>query len=265
MSQINWGLAVPPNIGETFLRSFERGQAMGQQRRTHNALAAYAQNPDDPKAFTALAQNAPQFAIKIGQDRQAAARQAQEQRRADLPLLTRLVETATDEASYQRNRAIAQEYGIDTSTLPPSFDPAWQQQQLATLKALQDPAKMEALSTAGKVAADMGLRPGSPEFHAKVVEIYQAEAMKFVPLHPGGGLAQVNPLTNQTQMAITPNPGSAPVGSPVGGGNPVRITSPAEYEGLPPGTRYIDPNGKLRVKGGGGGNVTGNFLDGLQP
>jgi len=44
------------------------------------------------------------------------------------------------------------------------------------------------------------------------------------------------------------------------GGQPQQIFDGPGYEGLAPGTQYIDPNGNVRVKpGGAGGNVSGNF------
>lgn len=47
-------------------------------------------------------------------------------------------------------------------------------------------------------------------------------------------------------------------GAPSGGG-PARIQSEAEYNALPPGTPYIDPNGRPKVKGGATPSASGNF------
>jgi hypothetical protein len=38
-----------------------------------------------------------------------------------------------------------------------------------------------------------------------------------------------------------------------------RVSNRQEYDALPPGAQYTDPNGNIRTKGGSGGNVGGGF------
>lgn len=147
------------------------------QARTGNRVT------DDGRdaAWQVLYRNEPELAMRIQERERRDVQASQEQRRADLPLIGRLLDNSTDEASYQQSRQIAGEYGIDVSQLPPNFDAAWVDQQRKTIKMLSDPKAQEALSTAGKIAVDMGLKPGTPEFNAKVGEIWIAgEAKPYV-------------------------------------------------------------------------------------
>jgi hypothetical protein len=246
---VNWSLL---GGGNNALQMFDYGRKIGQETRARQredqyrgAATVYAKDPSEQNLNALMPFAEPQQVMQIAQQRQQAARKSQEQRRADLPLLTRLVETSTDEASYQRNRAVAQEYGIDTSTLPPQFDPAWRDQQLVTLKALQDPSKAEALSTAGKQAIDMGYKPGTPEFNQAVREIWQAGESK--PYVVGGETRLYTPkIGGQGQTMGGPQPGHIEDGYRFKGGNPADRNS-------------WEPVGQ----GGGGARVTSSFLDGL--
>lgn len=58
---------------------------------------------------------------------------------------------------------------------------------------------------------------------------------------------------------ITGADGSKFVYDPNDGDEPVRVQSPEEAMQLPPGTRFITPDGEERVMGGGAGNGTGGF------
>lgn len=70
MSGINWNLAVPPNIGETFLNGFNRGQAIAKEKRVTNALSQFATNPDDPQAVNALIAADPRLGLQARQQQQ---------------------------------------------------------------------------------------------------------------------------------------------------------------------------------------------------
>src|SRR5690606_18791919 len=127
------------------------------------------------------------------------------QRRADLPLMERLLTFAQDEGTYQQARQVAGEYGIDVSQLPPTFDPAWRDQQLQTVKLLNSPQGQEALSNAGKQTVDAGLQPGTPGYSAAVRQIVtasmaqpymgsQGETRLYTPdVFGGGGQVQGGP------------------------------------------------------------------------
>jgi len=160
---VQWGLGQ----GNNALANFQFGAQLGQQavdrrdqREAQNSLLALRSQQEERLA----AQEARQ------------AEQAQEaDRRADLPLLGKLLEFSQDEGTYQQARQVAQQYGIDTSTLPPNFDPAWREQQLKVVQLLQTPRGQEALSAAGKQAVDMGYQPGSAEFSAVVRQVIEAD------------------------------------------------------------------------------------------
>jgi hypothetical protein len=48
-------------------------------------------------------------------------------------------------------------------------------------------------------------------------------------------------------------------GQQQGGGNVPTVRGQSDYDALPPGAQYRDPQGNLRTKGGSGGNVGGGF------
>lgn len=257
-------LINPAAVGGAFEQGMRAGRSDREEREVRGALSAYAVNPDDKSAFEKLAQYRPELAIQIGQQRQKAQQAQQEQRRADLPLMGRLLDGITDEATYQQRKALAGQYGIDTSQLPQTFDPAWVEQQKQTVQLLSDPVKAEALSAAGKQAADEGLRPGSPEYGARVREIWNADQVKTIPYTQGGGVAGYNTATGEAQTIIAPNPGGYAAGTPVasgGGGVPEGATATHPQTG----EKIIFRNGQWKSagQGGGGQRVTSNFLDGL--
>lgn len=182
MSYINWGLGQ----GNNALAAFGQGMQLGtfarqaqEQREARkaeaegkNALAAYAGG--DQAQMGAAMQYDPRAVLAIRGQVQGQEQAAAEQRRADLPTLTRLLEHASQgPEQWQQAIGVAQQYGIDTSSIPQQFDPEWAASQAQTLKLMQTPEAQEALSTAGKQAVDMGFQPGTPEFQAKVTEIWQ--------------------------------------------------------------------------------------------
>lgn len=254
----NWSLAGGAN------RDFQNALAMGMQmgtmarqaqdrRELKNALVAY--DPANPDTLKPVMEANPEIGFRLRQEqqremarRQEAEQQAMRDRRADIPMLTRLLETATDEQTWQRNRAIAQQYDVDISGAPEQFDQGWRDQQLMTLKAISTPEGQEALSSAGKVAADMGYKPGTPEYNQVVRQVWTESQSK--PYVVGG----------ETRL-YTPRMGA------MGGSDIPKVATPDEAMRLPPGSQFYDPNGVLRVvppnAGGGGGNVTSGFLNGL--
>ena len=86
-----------------------------------------------------------------------------------------------------------------------------------------------------------------------------------VAMQPGGGVANVRPTFdavgnvtgNQASVVIEPYGGMGDQGEP--SGSPASPRSKADYDALPAGAQYYDPNGNLRTKGGGVSSGTGNF------
>lgn len=235
MTNPNWGLLGQNNALASFQSGLEMGQRHreGRERREHqNALLQFQQ-----QRFQA---------------------EQQKQRRADLPLMERLLDGIADEATYQQRKAVAGQYGIDVSQLPPNFDPAWVQQQRETVKLLQDPEKMQAFSTYGKIAMDEGLRPGTPQFTARVTGLHKADQVKTIPFVPGGGVAGYNAATGETHTIVAPNTGGYAAGSSVQGGD---LRDGATATNPQTGEKIIFRNGQWQPasQGGAGGNVSSNF------
>ena len=262
---MNWGpgpqqgfinaLAIGQNAGANFMRAFQQGRAMKEQRDYRNALAQY--DPSKPETLQPIMAVRPDVGLQLrGQieQRQAAAAQAeaagQDRRLKQLPVMTRLLEASQDQASYERNVGIARQYGIDTSALPQQFDPAWRDQQLSTMKVLSTPEGQEALSTAGKIAADRGFKPGTPEFNQAVTEIWTIEQNKTIPYQAGGNVINYNPVTRQSTPLVQ-GQGAAPSAPP----KPGTVEDGYRFKGGNP----ADPSAWEPV-GGAGGNVSGSFL-----
>lgn len=258
MTGVNWGL----NRGGGFENALAMGMQMGRevrQAKQQNAL---------------LEQRQQQLDLQQRQAQRVAQRQQQEQRRADLPMVTRLLEGATDEASYQRNLGVAQQYGIDTSTFPQNFDPVWREQNLATLKMLGSPDGQKALSAIGKEVADMGFQPGTPEFNAEVTRRWEQGQTKTVPYQAGGNVLEYNSATGTARplvqgMSSPPSAGGGStsgevmtfqqlqgiaqslspealqrqIGRLVQGGVVFSVSSPEQARQLPSGTPILLPDG----------------------
>ncbi len=88
-------------------------------------------------------------------------------------------------------------------------------------------------------------------------EVGEKEALEIVGVTPKDGI-QV--LPNGMVIAGPDSPLAKSMG---GGGEAASLPQPkskADYDALPPGTEYIGPDGKPRVKAGGtGGNASGSF------
>lgn len=246
-----WGLLGQQQNNPLSL--FQVGAQIGGQlrqrqdeREERNALAAYATNPNE-QTLAGVAPYNPGLVIQQRGVQAQAQTQRAEQQRADLPTVAKLLDGVTDDASYQRTLAQARQYGINVDGAPPSYDPQWVQSTKQFVTAMQTPQGQEALSTAGKQAADMGLRPGTPEFNATVGQLVQASLAQ--PYTGAGGETRLyQPQIGGMQQAPAqtgPQPGAVEDGYRFKGGNP------------------SDPSSWEPVTGGGGSNVASNFLSGV--
>jgi len=178
---VNWGLGVRQQSPiDAFRAAFEQGQERKRETEARNALSAYAQNPNE-QGLNALAQFAPEFAI---QERGRLAQQQQAQRegqRAGIMDVSRLLNHARDENTYRQSLSVAQRMGLDVSTAPQSFAEAeqsgWLGEQRMIAQVYNDKGP-EAFSTAGKIAMDAGLQPGTPQFNKFVKNYVTADLAK---------------------------------------------------------------------------------------
>jgi hypothetical protein len=253
---INWGLAQ----GNGALEAFQVGNALGSQLRqrreqeqTKNALAAYATDPSE-QTLNPLAQYAPEFVMQERRGMADQQRAQQKQQLDQVGIIGRLLDGVNDEATYQQRLGLAQQYGIDTAGAPQTFDPQWIANTRTMVQALQDPKTREALSSYGKVAVDEGLQPGSPEFSARVTQLYTADQQKTMATQPGGGVAVYNAITGKTEFVIQPNEGGAPAGAAVGG-----IAEGATATNPQTGQKIQFRGGQWVPMGGAGSNASGGF------
>jgi hypothetical protein len=224
----DWNILPQPTNA---LQMFGIGAQMGQQtvdrqneREDRNAL---------------LQQRQQQVDLQTRQQQQQEQRQQEQDRRADLPMLGRLLQHAQDEPTYQQARQVASQYGVDVSGIPETFgDGSWVAQQRQIVQLMQTPQGQEALSAAGKQAQDAGLQPGSPEFAATVRQIItadlaqpymgsQGETRLYQPDVFGGGQPQAGP-----------QPGAVEDGYRFKGGNPA---DPASWEPIGQGGPQVAP------------------------
>ena len=143
------------------------------------------QKSESQAAYERLARINPRLAMqaqdRVASQEAARAKAMQEQAQngfAGLQKVGQLLDGVSDEATYQQTLSMAQQNGIDISRVPKNYDPQWVEGQKSFIKKLQDPKAQEALSTAGKIAVDMGFKPGTPEHAQKTIEVWQASEAK---------------------------------------------------------------------------------------
>jgi hypothetical protein len=257
MNGINWGLL---NSRPGAMDHFQFGMTLGRDMRARNdekamkqGLAAYVNNPND-QTRAAVTEQDPMLGMKL-QDREAQQAAAQQQAAREKTLMVaKLFDGVQDEATYQQRLQIAQRMGIDTAAAPPQFDPAWVQETGLIMRFIAE--KPEAVSSFGKIALDEGLQPGTPQFAERVKQLVKADAMKTIPLQPGGAVIGYNTQTGQTTQIAAPYQGmgaTAPKGLP-------RPQTEAEVKALPPGSQFMAPDGSVRtVPGGPARSAPGGF------
>ena len=250
---INWDLGRGNNAlahFETGYRLADHAMQAREQREQRNAMLEIQRQQE----------------ARLQQQQEAQAlRQQRDDRRADLPLMEKLL-TGLNPDNFAQRRQLAQQY--DIPGLPEQFDPVWAQQTLESVRLLNTPQGQEAASALGKELTDNGYRLGTPEFQAEFTRRWNILQTKHFPTVPGGGLAAVVP-GQAAQFVIAPNDGSQTPGAPVAaGGIPPEAIADLRQN---PGTaaqfdEVFGPGAAARVLGNGGAGASrigGNFLDGL--
>lgn len=218
MVQPNWGLLQG---GGGFQNALAQGMQFGQMARQRgeekefkNALAQF--DPTNPETLKPIMAARPEVGLQLQGQVQQQQQARQQKQQTDMGTFRRLLKHAAQSPEgWMQALSGAQQLGLDVSGVPQQYDPEWAQQQLFIMDALETPEGKEALSTAGKQAVDMGFQPGTPEFQAKVTEIWQQNGA--IPYTDASGATR---LYIPGRQSGGPQPGSVVSGFRFKGGNP---------------------------------------------
>lgn len=253
------GLPDPSAPGQAFMAGMQRGRAEREDRETRGALSAYAMNPDDPVAFEQLARYRPDFAIQIREDqtkRQRAAQVAELTQRAAAGDTQAIQELAPiDIDAFLRLDKRQQEHiarGVD-----------YVGQAALAISQLPEEQRAAAWDSYAQQGVEQGFTELQDEIGGYSPEALQSAIAEAKLTQEAIRLAQprYQAIPEGGTLVDTSNPAAVQAFTAGQGAAPVRVSTPAEAAALPPGTRFIDPNGVERmVPGGAGGNASGNFL-----
>jgi len=197
-----------PNAGEAFANAYTRARQMKQQE------AMQREEMDARREDRGLR-------------RQILERQTQMERvkeaRSQLELMTRLLGSARDETSYQSARRAAQQAGLDISSVPPNFDPAWVENKRREAVALSGKAEQAATALEREYEFLVSKDPGLAEQYLR----NRAEGSPIVA-NNGDGTFTIIPrsqIGRQSGAVPPPPPGfviddGGPTESPSGGFRP---------------------------------------------
>jgi hypothetical protein len=283
---INWELGVAPDIIGNALNAFDEGRKMRREETARNALGVIlgggqttpGQTPGigdgipgnkpmggvDPtaQAWADLGRADPLTALKA---RELFAGKAKEQRSAQaeqMQQLGRILNHARDEATYQQARQAAQKIGIDISSAPANYDPAWVDQQKLVLSAFEKDGGQQ-ISGLARELQDAGYQPGTPQFadamrtalQGKYAPTYTDEQGNMrrgqLPALPGAAATPQQPqqaITFEMYRGATNGLGSQGAAAWLQrNGLPVKVATPQEAHQLPRGTKIILPDGSEGV------------------
>jgi len=236
MSEINFGLLQPVDVGALTSQGFATGMAMVKHVQTQSALKAYLANPDNPQAYNALAAYDPATAATIQLQRQnqlkyntevqnlatrkqvgslaasgdISGAKAAAASSGDFDLVNTLNKMGEDERKQTTDRYTGTApIAYQAAKLPYEQRRAFIQSATPELKALgwTDGQLAGFDPTDANLAAIVGT--GS-----KLSELVAADKPQLVPYVPGGGVAAYQ--NGKLTTLIAPNPGTAAAGTPVG-------------------------------------------------
>lgn len=220
-SGVNWGLGLQQtNPGNAFMDAFKQGQTQRRQDTARQAMSVLVQNPNDPKALAALAQVDPASAMEFRKQQIEYSKAQLAQHQDSILKGAEIIRETnpTDQASWTRTLALAQQAGVDVTQVPQQFN----QEYVQGVMHLADAWKPQT-----------------------------SDNMKIITPQPGGGAYGWDPRSNQTQTIIAPNDDPKRTGQPVQGGAVAHVTDQQSYDAIPPGTQYTTPDGHVRMKPGG--------------
>lgn len=215
-------LMDPSQIGAGIQNAFMMGREAAREGALQKAFGAYAQDPSQQGAQQ-VAMHDPRLGMAL-MDREGERVAAErEQAQRDATMMAKLVGHARDEGSYQQALGVARQMGWDIGGAPGTFAEAqqsgWLNQMGMVAKVMLDQGP-EAFSTAGKVALDNGLQPGTPEFQNFVLQYTQAQMAKpytgnqgetrlYQPDFGGQSGGVMGGIPDEAIMELRQNPGTA--------------------------------------------------------
>lgn len=261
---VNWGLGLTVARPQgNILDAYREGQKMRREREGMNALAAYAQNPNE-QGLNALAQYDPGFVMQERARMAQGQQQAQSRQLEQVGIIGRLLDGVNDDATYQQRLAIAQQYGIDTSTAPQQFDPQWIANTRLMVRAIEKDGGQQ-VSGIARELVDAGYQPGTPEFTSAMQSVisnkyasdYVDEAGNVrrrsalnleAPAPMQAPVQQAGPVVTAEQFrgAINGLGQQGAVEWLKRNGMTIKMQNDSDYDAIPPGAEYIDPNGNRR-------------------
>lgn len=219
---IDWRLAQMPNIAGNALAAFRQGREDRRVSDAQNALAAYATNPNE-QTLSGAAQYAPEFVIRERgrmQDQQA---QQRKQHQEQMVMMGRLLDHAQDPQTYAESLAAARQAGIDVSTVPQQYDPAWVDRQRLVVRAFNDDGG-ERISGIARELVDAGYQPGTEEFNGAMRSVISNKyASEYVD--DAGNTRRRSALNLEGPAQAGPQPGVVEDGYRFKGGNPADPSS----------------------------------------
>lgn len=238
---INWGLARPVDVGGAFQDGWARGQAQRRETETRNALMDYAQNPNAPGALNALAATGdPRLVMQAQQHQGQMARYKREDYTQLIQAVAKAAKSVKDPATWD---AVVEDFARNGYPEAMQYKGMYSPEARLRLMALGGVEDDEPKPTAMQQNYEF-LRGRDP----KLGETYlqnQADPTRFIQVEDGTGAVRLVPMRSS--------------GAGMGGGSAPRVTDKAQYDALPPGSRYIDPNGVERTKGGAPSQGGGSF------
>lgn len=216
-----------PNIGGNFQNSLLQGMELGTQMRERREAKEREAAIDN--AYRGVMAGDKTAAQRLGQvpgmakdayTLQASLREAEKKQaedgRSQMAQLAGLLDDSTDEASYQRNLAVAQQlYGPLPASVPRNFDPNWIDTQKRIVSVMMsDPSK---LSAHAQKLVEMGLMPNTPAFQKAMSDAVNFELTRSISTEPGGSAGVYGPGAGPGyyKQLVVPNPGDKQAGAPV--------------------------------------------------